>query len=176
MKNDYVINDKDVVIFLNRRNGQIFSTHISVEDFDKANDIKGKWCVIWNEITQSFYVQSATRTNGKKTTISLHRLITGFIKGMHVDHINHDTLDNRRNNLRIISNSENQQNRKGATRSSTTGIRGVYWSKKSKKWKVQIKVNKVQIHIGYFNSIEEAEHAAIEARSKYMKYSEELAK
>src|SRR5215470_7214120 len=44
----------------------------------------------------------------------MHRLITGCPKGKEVDHINHDTLDNRRSNLRIVTHKQNQQNGKWA--------------------------------------------------------------
>lgn len=67
----------------------------------------------------------ATARIDKKTTY-MHRLIMGAGKGETVDHINHDTLDNRLTNLRILSNSDNAQNRKGAYRSkNSTGVRGV---------------------------------------------------
>lgn len=63
---------------------------------------------------------------GRSTTVYLHRLVTGAPKGRTVDHLNHDTLDNRRSNLRVGGQRENTQNRKGANLNSTTGVRGVY--------------------------------------------------
>lgn len=55
----------------------------------------------------------------------LHRFIMNAPKGRQVDHINHDTLDNRRANLRVVNNQENNANRDGAYNTSRTGIRGV---------------------------------------------------
>lgn len=67
---------------------------------------------------------ASSRIEGK--TVYMHRLIMGAQKGETVDHINHDTVDNRRLNLRLLSNAENAQNRKGAYRSkNSTGVRGV---------------------------------------------------
>ncbi len=56
----------------------------------------------------------------------MHRLIMDAPKGKYVDHRNHDTLDNRRANLRITTSSGNMMNRRGANVNSETGIRGVY--------------------------------------------------
>lgn len=65
-----------------------------------------------------------TRVSGE--TVYMHRLIMSAGKGETVDHINHDTMDNRRLNLRILSNADNAQNRNGAYRSkNSTGVRGV---------------------------------------------------
>lgn len=55
----------------------------------------------------------------------LHRFLFGSPKGMQVDHKEHDTLDNRRSNLRVTTNQQNNENRNGAYKSSKTGIRGV---------------------------------------------------
>lgn len=55
----------------------------------------------------------------------MHRVITGAPKGMVVDHLNHDTLDNRRTNLRVGGQRENGLNRLGANKNSTTGVLGV---------------------------------------------------
>jgi len=56
----------------------------------------------------------------------LHRLITNAPTGRKVDHRNHDSLDNRRENLRVVTNKENVENRRGANPNSQTGVRGVY--------------------------------------------------
>ena len=60
-----------------------------------------------------------------KTTVYMHRLIMAAPRGRQVDHINHDTLDNRRENLRIVTNRQNNENRNGAYKNSKSGIRGV---------------------------------------------------
>lgn len=55
----------------------------------------------------------------------LHRLLMGSPPGLKVDHRNHDTLDNRRANLRIVTNRQNNENRNGAYSNSQSGVRGV---------------------------------------------------
>lgn len=60
-----------------------------------------------------------TNVRGSTSKVSMHRLIAGALPGQHADHINGDTLDNRRANLRVCSNRENlgnQQKRAGASR------------------------------------------------------------
>ncbi len=59
------------------------------------------------------------------TAETLHRFILNARPHEIIDHINHDGLDNRSANLRIVTNSENMQNRNGANRNSKTGVRGV---------------------------------------------------
>jgi hypothetical protein len=65
----------------------------------------------------------STRIGGK--TVYLHRFIMNAPKGQDVDHINHDTLDNRKDNLRIVSPQENNCNRDGPFSTSKLDIRGV---------------------------------------------------
>ena len=79
------------------------------EDFDQLNKFK------WLAKKRCCGGLEAARTIGKKpdeTTMLMHRLITNAPKGMQVDHINHNALDNRRYNLRICTHSQNQHNRK----------------------------------------------------------------
>ena len=77
---------------------------------------------------------------------------------MHVDHINGNPLDNRKSNLRICTNAENQRNR-GVNKNNTSGYKGVCWAKQNKKWKARIKHNGKLIHLGYYKDKEEAARA-----------------
>lgn len=80
-------------------------------------------------------------------TVQMHRLIMGFPKKRHVDHINGNGLDNRRENLRIVSNRQNQQNRK---RKTTSNYPGVYWHKGANKWVARIHMNGKREYLGSF--------------------------
>lgn len=97
----------------------------------------------------------------------MHRLIVGAPTGMDVDHINHDTLDNRKSNLRVCSHSENLRNRTGPNRNSKSGTRGVCWYKRDSKWHAQIKVGYRRIHLGYFSNIEDARRAYAKASAEH---------
>jgi hypothetical protein len=76
-------------------------------------------------------------------------------KGLHVDHANHNGLDNRRSNLRICTQAENQRNRKLHC-NNTSGFIGVCWGKSHRKWKAYIYSYKQHFHLGHFDTAEEA--------------------
>lgn len=85
-----------------------------------------------------------------------------------VDHINGIRDDNRIENLREVTSSQNCMNSK-KSKKNTSGIKNVSWNKKNKKWIVYININKKRTHIGCFENLELAELVAIEARNKYYK-------
>ena len=82
-----------------------------------------------------------------------------------LDHINNDRTDNRIENLRPADSSQNSYNRK-LVGSNKSGIKGVYWSKHNNKWRGQIKVRGKKLHIGYFDTLEEAAVIMKPAREK----------
>ena len=87
-----------------------------------------------------------------------HRLIFLMHKGYlpkTIDHINGDKLDNRIENLRAATVGQNQHNRK-TNANNTSGYKGVWWNKASKKWAAGIKLEGKRIHLGYFDNVEEA--------------------
>lgn len=97
-------------------------------------------CYAWH-ITGDGYVQSYLRGSGRKNQKSmlLHRFLLWAGSDEIVDHINHDLLDNRRANLRIVDASTNQFNRKGAQSNSQSGIRNVTFvpsRNKPSSWRV----------------------------------------
>jgi len=88
--------------------------------------------------------------------------------GMQIDHINHDTLNNQRENLRICTPSQNNMN-KAKRKDNTSGYKGVCWQKEVKKWQAKIKVNQKQIYLGCYDNKELAYEAYIKACKKYHK-------
>jgi len=99
----------------------------------------------------------------------VHRLIFLLEHGYmpaEIDHINGNRSDNRIENLRPATRSENQCNR-GALSSNTSGYPGVSWHKKSKAWVVRLMKNGKSKAIGYFKDLELAGLVSIEARSLY---------
>lgn len=81
-----------------------------------------------------------------------------------VDHVDGDKTNNRYNNLRQCSKSENGYNMK--RRPSRSGIKSVEWHEGAGKWRVRMEAGGKRHHIGFFSSLADAERSAIEARLK----------
>jgi hypothetical protein len=96
----------------------------------------------------------------------MHRVIMKTPEEMDTDHINHDQLDNRRENLRICTRSENKRN-SVAYKTNTSGFKGVTFSRHTNKWQAQIKVGDLEKYLGYFSKLEAAAHAYDDAAKKY---------
>jgi hypothetical protein len=99
----------------------------------------------------------------------VHRLIYllehGYLPN-EIDHINGDRQDNRLENLRDVTRSQNQFN-KAMCKNNTSGTRGVSWHKKSNAWLVRVCASGKTKSIGYFKDLELAGLVADEARSIY---------
>jgi len=104
---------------------------------------------------------------GKRRVIHMHRVILQPKKGLDIDHINGNRLDNRRINLRYATRSQNNMNRFARCVTSKSPYKGVCWRAHAKRWKAYIKINKTQIHIGYFTTAEKAAKAYNKAAIKY---------
>jgi hypothetical protein len=88
-----------------------------------------------------------------------------FPKGQ-IDHINHNRLDNRLDNLRAVSNQDNHRNETLST-NSLSGFTGVCFSTREQKFRAHIKVDFKQIHLGHFKQLSDAVLARINAEEKY---------
>lgn len=133
-----------------------------VDDADFEMLSQYKWHVI-KQPARGCYIAS-TYSKIKRSAVQMHRLIMKTPKGMDTDHINGDTLDNRRSNLRICTRSQNQMN-KCRARNNTSGFKGV--SRSGKKWMAYIKINRKLKHLGVFKDKLEAHQAYIAACKKY---------
>lgn len=123
-----------------------------------------KWCAHWSPSTHSFYaVRRVPLGNNKRESIYMHRQILGLRYGdkRRGDHRNHDTLDDRRENLRIVSQVENCQNQKVRS-DNKTGCKGVCVYK-GRRYRSKISVKGVEKHLGYFHLTPEGLQAATDA-------------
>ncbi len=106
-----------------------------------------------------YIVRSTSRREGKRKQYLLHREIMNCPKGMVVDHIDGDTYNNTRKNLRICTHQQNMFNQKTQTRKKTSKYKGVHWLTREKKWRAKIKHNQKSITLGYFDCEEKAAFA-----------------
>jgi hypothetical protein len=106
------------------------------------------------------------KVKGKNTTEKMHRLIMNAKPGEQVDHINGIPYDNRKCNLRIVSNSENSKNRTRPYSTNKSGYKGVAVYRDG-KWTAQITVNYRKIHLGVFDCKHEATRAYNAAAIEY---------
>jgi hypothetical protein len=115
--------------------------------------------------------------SGKAVCISLsgrrykaHRLVWLLVYGampeQEIDHKDGDPSNNRLANLRLASTSQNQMNR-GANRNNPTGVKGVCWDKKLKKWRAQIGRNGRSIYLGLYENPEAASAAYEKAAKRF---------
>ena len=85
-----------------------------------------------------------------------------------IDHIDGNRLNNKIENLRQCTFSQNLCNSKIKS-TNTSGVKGVYWHKLKQKWTARISFNKKEYHMGYFNEKKDAINAVLEARPKIHK-------
>jgi hypothetical protein len=100
--------------------------------------------------------------------VLLARVIMQPKDGEVVDHIDGDTLNNRRSNLRVVTQAVNTQNRTRHQKSNTSGFRGVHWYKSKSKWQAYASIGRKRANLGYFDSAAEAGKAACEWRKANM--------
>ena len=120
-----------------------------------------------------FYAQ----TNGIKGTHALmHRYIMNAKKHFVIDHLNHDTTDNRKHNLRSCTQKENLANSKGycTNKSGRRGVCKVVYKSGTEKWKAFIMVNNININLGFFDKFDDAVKVREDAEMKYNRHESQL--
>lgn len=137
---------------------------VDASDYDRL--IQHRWCADWNSRGKKFYVLRKTTSHGKQTNIRMHREVLKLVAGgkEHVDHINGNTLDNRRSNLRLVTRSQNMCNRTKQV-NNKSGYKGVRSHKASGKWIAEIGISGKRFYLGLHNTPEEA-HAAYREAAK----------
>lgn len=173
MKNKFETNGDITTITLRRRDGTLLYTIIDTEDLERANEFPGTWYA--NLRYGQFYVKGAYPLgNSKQKTVYLHRWLFNPPHELRVDHMNHDTLDNRRSkNLRLVPPIGNSQNFNRASKRSSSGLLNVFRRKKKTgiKWEA-IVVHKGAKHwLGIYADKYEASAVVKRFREQHLPYS-----
>lgn len=149
--NDIILYDNYAeVIIKNKKGEEKARVLIGLDDVEKISGYR------WN-INKNGYAFN-------KTVGLMHRFITDCPEGMVVDHINHNTLDNRKCNLRICAQADNIKNQKKSIGNYSSIYKGVCLDKTINKWRAYISINNKRKYLGIFDS-------ELEASIKYDKAS-----
>lgn len=144
-----------------------------VDDID-ADLAELKWFAVYNHCINGYYAARNVIVNGRRSTVGMHRIVLARMLGRELlrneltDHVKHNTLDNRRSELRLASPTQNSSNSRHVV--GKTGYRGAYYLNGG-KYRAQIAHNNTLIHIGCYDTLLEAAMAydekAIELKGEF---------
>lgn len=140
----------------NMKEIQLTKGYVALVDDDDYEYInQWKWFA-QDQHGRGHYAARNIYPNGKARLLLMHRIILNPPINMVVDHINHNTLDNRRCNIRVVSHRENQCNRK--KQNEFIGV-----TKNFNKYLAKYRIKQKQIYLGSFDTPEEAHNAYLSA-------------
>lgn len=156
--NDAVVENGVARVEVTRSDGSTRDWFLVDEEYlDRVRQV-GRW-----HLTTLGYINCHQR-GGK--AIVLHRFLLDAPKGEYVDHVNGDGKDNRKCNLRIVSQSENMQNR-FADKGRPSSAKNACWAKHANMWRVGLVVDGKRVEGGYFKDFDEAVQAAAKLRCEH---------
>jgi hypothetical protein len=133
---------------------------VDTEDFEELSHLK--WAAHWDPTGRRYYATHCLYLGWKdghaiSKNLIMHRLIMGLARGdrRQVDHINHNALDNRKQNLRIVTQGQNAMNKR-LYKNNTSGHKGVHWYKRQNRWIAYITAGGKRKTLGYFVAFEDA--------------------
>jgi hypothetical protein len=146
LKNDYEIENDVVKIILKDRENIERCCLIDSSNLYKLEKYSGTFFASYRKKVDNFYCclslyLGMQNRKPKYKTIYISKILLEIEddKSLYIDHINHNTLDNRIENLRVINNSDNSKNRKSKNSNNTSGYRNVSWI--NGHWRVQLQIN-----------------------------------
>lgn len=148
---------------------------VDLEDYERV--IRSKWHAVRGG--KSFYATATTMACLPKHHARLHAFIMRVEPGQIVDHINGDTLDNRKQNLRIVDAAANAKNARRPTfPGKTSRFKGICWSRHDGKWLARITSDRVTTDLGMFDDEVMAarayDQAALELHREFARTNETM--
>ncbi|MPM00582.1 hypothetical protein SDC9_46809 [bioreactor metagenome] len=172
IKNDYVIKGNTVEITLENTDRVAL---IDLDDLHKLHAMDAQVYACYYKEVDEYYAQITLHCGVKdgkaiSKVIRLQDIIIGkenVPKGYKIDHANHNGLDDRKGNLRVIPARSNSRNRKGPNKNNKSGYRNVMWATKENRWVVTLMIDGKQKYFGRYKDVHEAGRVAKEMREKY---------
>lgn len=166
MLNRFEIRGEIAVLFIKKRSGLILECVVDADDIERLHKFDRPWCAFWSETSRTYYVYCRSLLPPREV-ILLHRWLLGTAPSLHVDHQDHNGLNNRKSNIRSVSRSVNQLNNR-KPRNNTSGYRGVVWDKNRSLWMARVKVMGKNRMIGRFSTAELANTAIVSYRKSVL--------
>lgn len=159
IKNEYEIKGDTIFIKIVNRKKEVYYSKVSLCDLEKLLSFNVKWHLFYSKTTKSNYVSCSEYLGyidgkPKYKTHYLHRFLLDANKNTYIDHINYDTLDNQRENLRVTTMSQNNKHRKGLNQNNSTGERNVSWSQSANVYLVQFQTEGKNVCYGRYKKDE----------------------
>lgn len=151
-----ILTDREIsfVELYSTKNNDLWAI-IDSEDVDKVTGVH------WSN--NNGYAESGDMKNKQL----LHRLVMGLgDASLVIDHLDHNKTNNRKQNLRICTYSQNMHNI-APKWNNTTGVKGVVWEKRSRSYEASITINQKRHHLGRFKSLEKATRARKDAEERF---------
>lgn len=134
---------------------------VDKEDYDWLLDMK-PWHAY--KTGSGFYAKKNIRKGNKTISFLMHRIITNCPPGLRVHHKDGNSLNNMKENLKVVTP---RQHNKYHLNKRTSKYPGVYWNKRAKKWRAYVWINNEEKHLGYFNVELDAANAYKKALKDY---------
>lgn len=135
-------------------------TLVDSDHYEKLNS--WNWCATENDRGKYYAHRRVRDETGKNWNIYMQRFLLDAGPGMYVDHINGNTLDNRMQNLRFCTPSQNGANRRKS--SGTSKYKGVFWNSQRSVWQAALKTGGRRYYLGSF-LVEEDAASAYDAKA-----------
>jgi hypothetical protein len=169
MRNEYEVRGDVTSIFINRRGGEMVETLVSTTDLPRLLEFDATWCLRVSPAGKMYVHTNPTQRNGLTKTTTLHNWLLNPPSGYVADHKDGNGLKNTRDNLRTLTQAQNNQNI--TTTRGKNPYRGVHLS--HGKWQAKVKHNGKVHHVGTFTDLNTAIEEVKKARREILPFSVE---